>query len=1081
MIFKKLYTDKIKHLPSDNKCVLWCKINKEVASIDKDIILGSVYVPPENSKYFTPDILEDLELEIIEKQAQDDIYMCLGGDFNARTGTLNDLLINSEEPEFGCPDYFKKDCKIQSQRENCDKKTNNLGYSLVNLCSSTNLYIINGRTSGDTEGDYTFKSTSTLDYFICSFDLVDIIKCFNVLPFNPLFSDGHSPISMELYKDLPPIDPSQVETMCNANQADKNSNVSPSKKINWDRTKSTLFSELLREDSRWSELDIASAENRSPIAVNQLVEHVCKIFVDCADKCGMVKVCFPNHCETRQPKKSKKFKWFNEECKNARTEYEVSKHRYHALKNENNLTNMKNKSKLYKMAINRAKQADERAFAENLRRLQSNDPKKFWSLINERSGPDKLQEAPSIQEFFTHFAALYHTDEDVSFDDSVLGELENSGVNEPFTTREVLKGIKALKNNKAPGGDNITNEMLKNVPFNVLNIITGIFNIILDTGNVPTSWASGSIKPIYKNKGDKKNVDNYRAITLVSCFGKLFTSLLNRRLTEMLESNNVISEAQAGFRAGHSTIDHIFALKAIIELYLAQGRKLYCAFVDYRKAFDTVSRTILWRKILAQGISGKIFNVIKNLYESAKSCINFNGEVSDYFESKVGVKQGENLSPLLFALFLNDIEGFFTENGGARLGFMEKLFENALPDELLWLKFFILLYADDTIILAENEEDLQHQLDALYKYCQENNLTVNDTKTKVMVFARSKARLRNTPNFRYGEKILEIVENYTYLGIVFTWNGKFDKARRELAKKATRAMFAIIQKGRKLKLEIDIMIKLFDTCVVPILLYGSEIWGYESVEILERVHTRFCKILLKCSKFVHNSMIYAELGRYPLYLEINRRMLNFWSRLLLGSNRKFSSVMYRILWYLNDNERHVSPWINHIQVLLQNTGFNFFWLSQQVPNILYVGSVVKRLLQDQFLQSWCEKIDTNPDFIMYRIFKNNLVQEKYLSILPEHLRQPLTEFRTGSYRIPVNNRRLELPRNERKCSYCDRNVLGDEFHFLLECRTFENIRNKYIPAQFVTHPNTLKMKYLLQNEALIFHVARFIFESFRQL
>ena len=334
----------------------------------------------------------------------------------------------------------------------------------------------------------------------------------------------------------------------------------------------------------------------------------------------------------------------------------TGKSRYHDYKNDDNLRTMKDMSKIYKSVIRKAKQDDERDFADSLRRLQGSDPKKCWGLINKNCDSKKSRESPSLQEFFTHFATLYDTDENVSIPTDVFKDIDNSGINEPFTEQEILKCIRALKNNKAPGVDCITNEMLKNVPPNVLSVITTVFNIILDTGVVPISWASGLIKPIYKNKGDEKDVDNYRAITLVRCFGKLFTSLLNSRLTVMLEENNVLSEAQAGFRADHSTIDHIFALKTIVELYLAQGRRLFCAFVDYKKAFDTVSRTILWKKLLAQGVHGKIFNVITNLYANAKSCVVTNGNMSKFFDSKIGVKQGENLSPLLFSLFLNDIE-----------------------------------------------------------------------------------------------------------------------------------------------------------------------------------------------------------------------------------------------------------------------------------------------------------------------------------------------------------------------------------------------------------------------------------------
>ena len=162
--------------------------------------------------------------------------------------------------------------------------------------------------------------------------------------------------------------------------------------------------------------------------------------------------------------------------------------------------------------------------------------------------------------------------------------------------------------------------------------------------------------PLYKNKGERSDPDNYRGITLLSCMGKLFTALLNYRLTKYLDATGTIGDEQAGFRHGYSTIDHIFTLHAIIDLYLRRGKRLYIAFIDYRKAFDFVDRVSLWDKMIAMGINGNFLHIIYNLYEKAKSCVKSEGRLSDYFTCNTGVRQGENLSPLLFSIFLNDFE-----------------------------------------------------------------------------------------------------------------------------------------------------------------------------------------------------------------------------------------------------------------------------------------------------------------------------------------------------------------------------------------------------------------------------------------
>ena len=132
-----------------------------------------------------------------------------------------------------------------------------------------------------------------------------------------------------------------------------------------------------------------------------------------------------------------------------------------------------------------------------------------------------------------------------------------------------------------------------------------------------------------------------------------------------------------------------------------------------------------------------------------------NGMQSEFFESHVGVRQGENLSPLLFALFLNDMETFFTDQRWNTLKFIDKLYTDSHDEVTGMLNLFVLNYADDTVIMAENEHDMQRNLNLLNDYCNCNKLKVNTSKTKIMVFARSKTRLNNIPTFKFGNIDLE--------------------------------------------------------------------------------------------------------------------------------------------------------------------------------------------------------------------------------------------------------------------------------------------------------------------------------------
>ena len=138
--------------------------------------------------------------------------------------------------------------------------------------------------------------------------------------------------------------------------------------------------------------------------------------------------------------------------------------------------------------------------------------------------------------------------------------------------------------------DGIINEYIKATAHEMMPLYVAFFNLIFNSGVLPDSWLEGAIRPIYKNKGDSKSSENYRPITICNCFGRLFTSILNARLY----THNILEGNQAGFRAGYSTMDHIFVLHALTEIANTQKKKLFCSFIDFSKAFDSVWRVWLW-------------------------------------------------------------------------------------------------------------------------------------------------------------------------------------------------------------------------------------------------------------------------------------------------------------------------------------------------------------------------------------------------------------------------------------------------------------------------------------------------------
>ena len=322
---------------------------------------------------------------------------------------------------------------------------------------------------------------------------------------------------------------------------------------------------------------------------------------------------------------------------------------------------------------------------------------------------------------------------------------------------------------KSPGPDRILTEMIKHGRFYLVPLFTKLFNNILNSGQFPSIWNLGIIKPIYK-KGDYDNPQNYGGITLISCLGKLFTSILQKRLTTHLETNKKLNFEQFGFRPNSQTTDSLFILQQLIHKYLGSKQKIYACFIDYEKAFDTVWQQGLLLKLRKLGITGKYYNIVKSLYENIKSCIQTEQDsYSETFLCNKGIRQGDNLSPTLFSIFMNDIPQFLKQKNCPGL-FLSNLMINCL------------MFADDLVLLSSSPAGLQKSLQAVQMHADQWKLKVNTNKTNIMVFSGN-GNYSCKYDFKYNNKTVNIVDKQSYLGLVFTPSGRFTYARAELCKK----------------------------------------------------------------------------------------------------------------------------------------------------------------------------------------------------------------------------------------------------------------------------------------------------------
>ena len=606
---------------------------------------------------------------------------------------------------------------------------------------------------------------------------------------------------------------------------------------------------------------------------------------------------------------------------------------------------------------------------------------------------------------------------------------------------EICKCILKLKNSKAPSpSDHILNEYIKSTKDILLPFYTKLFNCVLQTGIIPLSWLEGTIIPIFKNKGSPTEPSNYRPITLLSCMGKLFTSILNQRLNTFLELNNILEENQAGFRKGYSCADHIFTLHALIEIIKKRKQKLFCAFIDFSQAFDKVWRAGLWHKVLGTQINGNFFRVLLNMYSNIKSCVSLNGECSQYFLSEIGVRQGENLSPVLFSLFLNDLHSYLHINGSVGVELIN-------PDTaILWLKLLVLLYADDTVIVSSSASDLQNSLNTFHNYCKNWYLNINITKTKVIIFG---ARQTRNFNFKCGNNTIEITKTYHYLGVTFSSNGSFLNARKHVKEQASKAMHLLWTRVNNANLPIDLAFKLFDHTVLPILTYGSEIFGYENLEILEQVHKDFMRKITKARRSTPINFLYGELGRYPLSINIKTKMISFWNRLITGKESKISLLTYQhMLSQPNLNFK----WLNKIKEILTSVGRPDIWQNQTQITQNNIHIQIKQTLIDQFKQSWNAELQISNKGRIYSSYKSNHEFEPYLIKIHPDESQSIFRFRTANHLLPVETGRYEgIPFHDRLCNLCNTHEIATEKHYLMTCPYFDNERHRYLGNQIERH------------------------------
>ncbi len=590
-----------------------------------------------------------------------------------------------------------------------DKTVNENGNRLLDFCKTYQLRIANGRVCSDRDvGDYTFcgrQGQSTIDYFVAPIDIFSLINQFTVSKVSE-FSD-HCFLHLVLK-----LDNVSCQYVHSGEFKDR---------YKWKDHKCNDYLNYLQDDHTSGILDsLETVLSDVNIDKNEIDKCVMSI-TELLQRAGSGHVTSPG---ARAPRGKD---WFDDECRTLRAAFKQAEAIFRSSGDDCDRINMVDCRSAYRRCCRNKAKFNNKSYAKKLSVLSKTNVKQFWKEIGKRN---KRSHGVGNCNFEEYFKKLSNPDVIPEVDESVLGETELDNVQRwveeldvDITQSEVITAVKSLKMEKSAGFDGVLNEFLVHGSFIQIPVLTRLFNAIIRTGYFPSEWTKGVIVPVHK-KGSKSIPDNYRGVTLHSCVSKLFTRVLNSRIASWCDKYSVLIEEQSGFRENYSTVDCIFVLHGLINMAIKNKVKLYCAFVDYRKAFDFINRQALWLKLYKLGVSSQFLKLLRSMYEEVKSCVRLSGNIySSFFVSSIGVRQGENLSPILFSLFINDIVDEL-----ASVKDLGILVSN--------IRLLLLLFADDMVLFSNSVKGLQDGLDMLHEYCAKWGLTINTDKTKVVIFRK---------------------------------------------------------------------------------------------------------------------------------------------------------------------------------------------------------------------------------------------------------------------------------------------------------------------------------------------------------
>ena len=432
-----------------------------------------------------------------------------------------------------------------------------------------------------------------------------------------------------------------------------------------------------------------------------------------------------------------------------------------------------------------------------------------------------LQILLTISEIGQNLATPFNTP--WSFDGTHIDEI---APNFETTIEEITKLCNDIETHKSSAIELLSSKVLKDAFCILTHQFTHLINLVSQKGIFPETWKSAKVIPLFKG-GDKSKVSNYRPISLLPLPSKIIEKVIHSRLTEFYSIHNILTDNQDGFRKGRSTIDTIANFTDDISVNINKGECTLAAFVDFKKAFDTVYHDILIQKLKYTGVQGKNLDLLTN-YLSNRSQITFaNSKIASSHAISCGVPKGSILGPLLFLVYIND-------------------FTNVLRNTPTRL------YADDTVVYINDvnvklEQNLQISLNKLHLWCNKNKLTINIGKTKTMIFgSRKYVKQMHAVKLDINNIQLECVHTFKYLGVTLDMELKYNAHASTVYKLASHKVNTL----RLIRPYIDeqTALQIYKMKILPYIDYGDIFYmsaNNESLEALQKVQYRAIRTCLK--------------------------------------------------------------------------------------------------------------------------------------------------------------------------------------------------------------------------------------------